>query len=93
MNRDDIIRMAKEARFSVDEADFITVPKNGRIGFQTELERFAALVAAHEREACAAIAEMPKYLNETGILTVNPAKSAAAHFIAIAIRKRGEVQP
>jgi hypothetical protein len=44
-----------------------------------------------EREACAAIAEMPKYLNETGILTVNPAKSAAAHFIAIAIRARGEV--
>ena len=45
---------------------------------------------AEEREACAAIAEMPKYLNETGILTVNPAKSAAAHFIAIAIRARGE---
>ena len=44
-----------------------------------------------EREACAAIAEMPKYLHETGILTVNPAKSAAAHFIAIAIRARGEV--
>ena len=42
-----------------------------------------------EREACAKIAEMPKYLNETGILTVNPAKSAAAHFIAIAIRARG----
>jgi hypothetical protein len=40
-----------------------------------------------EREACAAIAD--KYLNETGILTVKPAKSAAAHLIAIAIRARG----
>jgi hypothetical protein len=44
-----------------------------------------------EREACAAIAEMPKYLNDTGRLMTNPAKSAAAYFIAIAIRARGEV--
>jgi hypothetical protein len=93
MNSNDVIRMAIKAGFAHN-------PKTGHIvavdGF-TEvrvtagIERFAALVAAHEREACAAIAEMPKYLNETGILTVNPAKSAAAHFIAIAIRARGEV--
>ena len=44
--------MAREAGFLVDEADFITTLKNGRIGFQIELERFAALVAAAEREAC-----------------------------------------
>jgi hypothetical protein len=47
--------MAREAGFLVDEADFITTPKNGRIGFQIELERFTALVAAAEREACAKI--------------------------------------
>ena len=45
LNKDDVIRMAREA---------------GYIGFQftsiTTLERFAALVAAAEREACAVIA-------------------------------------
>jgi hypothetical protein len=52
MTREDITRMAREAGFLVDEADFITTLKNGRIGFQIELERFAALVAEAEREAC-----------------------------------------
>ena len=51
MNREDIIRMAREAGFTVDEADFVTAPKTIRMGFQLELERFAALVAAVEREA------------------------------------------
>jgi hypothetical protein len=55
MTREDITRMAREAGFLVDEADFITTLKNGRIGFQIELERFAALVAEAEREACAEI--------------------------------------
>ena len=47
MNRDDIIRMAREAGWSDEllEVSF-TAPL---------LDRFAALVAAHEREACAAI--------------------------------------
>jgi hypothetical protein len=48
MNREDIIRMAREAglwetRHSVEMA----------IGGVGELERFAALVASAEREACA----------------------------------------
>ena len=46
LNRDDIIRMAQEA---------------GYIGFQftsiTTLERFAKLIAAAEREACAKVCE------------------------------------
>jgi hypothetical protein len=48
MTREDIIRMAQEAGLSLiyDERD--------EEGWQ-ELERFAALVAAHEREACVAI--------------------------------------
>jgi hypothetical protein len=45
MIRDDIIRMAREAGFLCDE-DWVTY---GLPGF----ERFAALVAAAEREACA----------------------------------------
>ena len=40
MNRDDIIRMAREAGFNV--------------GTAPQIERFATLVAAAEREACAA---------------------------------------
>jgi hypothetical protein len=51
MNREEIIRMAREAGFQVYETDvWIT---DG--WWLEELERFAALVAAHEREACASI--------------------------------------
>jgi hypothetical protein len=47
MNRDDIIRMAREAGFSTDHDDVWITD-----GFWLkELERFAALVAAAEREA------------------------------------------
>lgn len=64
MNRNDIIRMAREA-------GFITGVTHASNGFHhpfvhpvvlasclPELERFAALVAEHEREACAAIVEV-----------------------------------
>ena len=47
MTRDDILRMAREAGWSFMEA-----------GMESrKLERFAALVAAAEREACAALLE------------------------------------
>ena len=54
--REDIIKWAQEAGFRVDDADFV-YPKQGRVGIQLELERFAALVAAAEREECAQVAE------------------------------------
>tara|TARA_R110000868_G_scaffold367279_1_gene630254 strand:- start:531 stop:785 length:255 start_codon:yes stop_codon:yes gene_type:complete len=46
MTRDDIIKMAKEAgiKQAIETPHLLMVH---------ELERFAALVAAHEREACA----------------------------------------
>ena len=44
MNREDIIRMAREAELFVPQAG---IPENGA------LMRFAVLVAAAEREACA----------------------------------------
>jgi hypothetical protein len=47
MNRDDIIRMAREA--GGDDWGIFR-------DFMPEIERFAALVAAAEREACAQIA-------------------------------------
>ena len=49
MTRDDIIRMAEHAGFGMPVQVF---------QFRTEeLERFAALVAAAEREACAKVCE------------------------------------
>ena len=57
MTRDDIIRMAKEAH-----KDLVTVDYPGHAGQLDPwtlrlLERFAALVAAAEREACAKVCE------------------------------------
>ena len=42
MNREDIIRMAREAGFDDHHA-----------AYDTRIERFATLVAEHERERCA----------------------------------------
>jgi hypothetical protein len=56
MSRDDVIRMAKKAGFVCDEADFV-FQKPGRVGIQLELERFANLVRADEREACAKVCD------------------------------------
>ena len=50
MNREDSIRMAREAGLRLDK-------HNGGFVDQSELLRFAALVAAAEREACAKLAE------------------------------------
>ena len=47
MTRDDIIRLARESGIIQPEIVF------------THLERFAALVAAAEREACAKVCEEP----------------------------------
>jgi hypothetical protein len=55
MNRDDVIRMAREAGFVVDDADFV-FPRPGRVGIQLELKRLAnsayAAGAAAKRAAC-----------------------------------------
>ena len=72
MTREDIIRMAREAGF---EADMF-----GRgIWDSSDFNRFAALVAAAEREACAKVAETHQYVAGWGV--------------AAAIRKLGEVKP
>ena len=70
MNRDDIIRMAREAGLWPAVTDV----------FPKELERFAALVAEHEREACAKVCE------ECGAIVdgLNPLDCAEA------IRQRGK---
>lgn len=51
MTRDDIIRMAEEAGCgSIPKSNGVFVPAHN-------IERFAALVAAHEREECAKVCE------------------------------------
>ena len=44
MTREDIIRMAREAGFLVDEFNLVILPKTNRHGFHAEVERFAELV-------------------------------------------------
>ena len=73
MTRDDIIRMAQEATRRDDWWDD-----------DQALERFAALVAAAEREACAVIAETP-ISGEQDDITMEAKDRAAA-----AIRARGD---
>ena len=57
MTRDDIIRMAREAGFETGTAlcEVVVRHSNGSwVGIDAELIEFAVLVAAAEREACAA---------------------------------------
>ena len=76
MNKDDIVRMAWKANLP---SCHITHPK--------ALERFAALVAAHEREECAKVCE-------AGVVQTNNWDARdynkACEIRAAAIRNRGE---
>ena len=59
MTRDDIIRMAREAGLHRQQHNLMSNPIQYRYrydGYEENLERFAALVAQREREACAELA-------------------------------------
>ena len=72
MDREDIIRMAREAGFT--EGDISLFPDL--------IAHFAALVAAHEREACAKVCD---------VLAVHPEYASDITKVAAqAIRARGE---
>ena len=78
MTKEQIIEMAREAGFNVEQGFLLRVT-----GIDEDLERFSALVAAAEREACAKVCE-----NMSGpIETYNP---KYVHYIgcAAAIRER-----
>lgn len=79
MNQDDVIRIALEAGI-LRAGDGWTEPH--RWG-QTEIERFAALVAAHEREECANVCE------ETTAAWTEHVYNKACVDCAAAIRARG----
>ena len=71
MNREEIIRMAREAGLDPDLWNYTDA-----------FERFAALVAKHEREACAKVCD---------VLAVHPEyASDITKLAAQAIRARGE---
>ena len=82
MTQDEIIRMAREAGAVLDKLNC-----NTAFTIQ-ELERFAALVAAHEREACAKVCdEMEEKAEDTECCKwPTPIDCAAA------IRARGETK-
>ncbi len=76
MNRDDIIRMAQECQL-------IGMRPHPDGIYQQSLERFAALVAAAEREACADICDQYSEIKE-----INTAMAVAALNCSEFIRNR-----
>lgn len=74
MNREDIICMAQDAQMPF-------YWRTGEITYLDKLERFAALVASAEREACA---------QECEHTAVRMGSEWMAHHCAAAIRARGQ---
>ena len=79
MNRDDIIRMAREAGWQYADGDE---------GYEPLLERFAALVATAEREACAKACEKLQLVATE--LSFGPYYDRACVHCAKTIRARGQ---
>ena len=85
MDRDNIIKMAREAGI-----EFYPSPTNDvRFCLLESLARFAALVAAHERDACAKVCD-EKVDAEYKTGKVDHNEMAWTQACAIAIRARGE---
>jgi hypothetical protein len=82
MTREDIIRMAREAGLAVN-FDIRAVIVEG-VHINKELERFAALVAAQEREACAGVCD-----ERAAKASMGSDEQCEAEDCAAAIRARG----
>ena len=80
MNREDIIRMAREAGFRDTTHPIVALGVSWE-----QVERFAALVAAAEREACAKVCDAVQKKNEDDGAWMWEARNCAA-----AIRARGK---
>lgn len=57
MNREDIIRMAQEAGFYIEHNEIYSMSTQSDHELTEPIERFAALVASAEREACAIVCD------------------------------------
>ncbi len=92
MTRDDIIRMAREAGLHRQQHNLMSNPVQYRYsydGYEENLEAFAALVAAAEREACAKVCD--GLIPPAGpVFDLSPDLIAAG--CAAAIRARGEMK-
>ncbi len=77
MNREDIIRMAREAGFRDTTSPIVALGVSWE-----QVEQFAGLVAAAEREACAKVCE--------DIDTEYEGEDVLATWCATAIRARGQ---
>jgi len=90
MTKDDIIRMAQEAGFSPLWLTSGGNPPHFEVP-AVIVARFAAIVAAAEREACAKLcdAECNPTPNEGNITTYQSGGYITAEYLASAIRARG----
>lgn len=94
MTKDDIIRMAREAGWSgiysqwvsPIEREHLTVPVT-----MEQIERFATLVAAAEREACAKLAEEKTRLSRMSLSSILGDDGVSHCYVAAAIRARGQM--
>jgi hypothetical protein len=93
MTRDDVIRMAREAGLKVGEnlSGLTLIGSPLPMGLAhidlDEMQRFATLVAAAEREACARVCED---INAKYAWPADIAERVASQWCADAIRARGD---
>jgi len=74
MNKEDIIRMAREAGFAVDDCGVVYTPDAYGPGDVTQLvKRFAALVAEQERQECARVVISFKNWSRVELLPISEA--------------------
>ena len=96
MKTEDILRMAQEAKFFVKDNEAYSPSSQEDHELTEHLERFANLVAAAEREACANIAKeesmrgLPKEMPKGKHLKTAIAQIVSGTVIAEAIRSRGQ---
>ena len=96
MKTQDILRMAQEAKFFVKDNEAYSPSSQEDHELTEHLERFANLVAAAEREACANIAKeesmrgLPNEMPKGKHLKTAIAQIVSGTVIAEAIRSRGQ---
>lgn len=83
MRREDIIRMAREAGLAFDYETYPGIWHTYLNVGREKIERFAALIAAAEREECAKVCET------VAAKEIGMAYEAVALDCAAALRKRG----
>ena len=87
MTRDEVIRLAREAGMALGFTQGVAVMNH------ENLERFAALVSAHEREECARVCENLPDLAEEPEYQYDAGYEQGAKDCAAAIRARGNDEP